>query len=299
MGVLDSIGSFFRWIRALSTNWYFWGSLVVLVGLAAGVFVVIDAVIMPSYTRHDVSTEIPNVKTLPFEQAKRELQQRNLRVQREVGRYNPNVDTGLVVAQTPLPAATVKPGRRVYLTVNAGEVPIVQLPDLTGMSIREAKNRLSSLGLTVGEVQEDSIPSPYANTITKQEPIPGDSLQEGKTVDLWYSAGLGDKDVEVPNLVGLRVREARRFLRRNELRSVVVDPNASAQTPDTTVARRRGKDRSELDSLFVRDQARTPGTKIRAGKEVRLYITDDAEEAARRRRALKEEISSEDAQTAN
>jgi beta-lactam-binding protein with PASTA domain len=150
------------------------------------------------------------------------------------------------------------------------------------MSVREAKNRLSSLDLEVGTVQEDPIPSPYANTITKQDPAAGDSLKEGKTVDLWYSTGLGAENVEVPNVVGYTVADARDFLLRNELRSVVVDTDLSAdETPSQDV---------DVDSLeqeiYVRRQGHAPGDSVRAGTEVRLFTTSDEAEAMERREAL-------------
>jgi beta-lactam-binding protein with PASTA domain len=241
-----------------------------------------------------VSTQVPNVEDTPFTEARARLQEKDLTVQRQVGRYNPNVDTGIVVDQTPLPTSKVKPGRRVYLTVNAGEIPTVRVPDLTGMSVREAKNRISSLNLEVGQVQEDPIPSPYANTITKQKPAPSDSLQQGRPVDLWYSTGLGDTQVEVPNVVGLRVDEAQRFLLQQELRSVVVDTSTASETD----ARRAGRQPPEadraLDSLYVRRQARDPGVRVRAGTEIRLYTTDDAQRAA----ALRREAATADSSAA-
>lgn len=280
-----SFGRSFRgilaWLRALGTNMYFWGGMLVLFGIGLAAYLLVDAVIMPSYTRHDVSTSVPNVEDLPFEKAKTKLQSRSLKVQRQVGRYNPNVDTGIVVDQTPLPTQKVKPGRRVYLTVNAGEVPMVKMPDLSGMSVREAKNRVSSIGLAVGSVQEDPIPSPYANTITKQEPAPNDSLEEGETVALWYSTGLGDQQVDVPNLVGLSVEEAERLLLQRKLRSVLVDTSTS-DDEDPSPASVSPQD-SSAASLYVRRQAHAPGDSVRAGTEIRLYTTEDAEQAAQRR----------------
>jgi beta-lactam-binding protein with PASTA domain len=263
-------------------NLYFWGGVLALLVVGFGAYLVVDAVIMPAYTRHDVSIRVPKVENQSFEEAKTLMQERGLQVQRQVGRYNPNVERGVVVDQTPLPDAKVKPGRRVYLTVNAGELPTLKLPDLTGMSVREAKNRLSSLDLEVGTVQEDPIPSPYANTITKQDPAAGDSLKEGKTVDLWYSTGLGAENVEVPNVVGYTVADARDFLLRNELRSVVVDTDLSAdETPSQDV---------DVDSLeqeiYVRRQGHAPGDSVRAGTEVRLFTTSDEAEAMERREAL-------------
>lgn len=284
MSLRSSFWSAVDWLSALMKNVYFWGGMLGVLVVGFGAYFIVDAVIMPSYTRHDVSIRVPTVENQPYAEAETLMQERGLKVQRQVGRYNPNVERDIVVDQTPLPNAKVKPGRRVYLTVNAGELPTLKLPDLTGMSVREAKNRLSSLGLEVGTVQEDPIPSPYANTITKQEPTPGDSLKEGKTVNLWYSTGLGEENVEVPNVVGYTVADARDFLLRSELRSVVVDTNlASEETSSQDV---------DVDSLeqeiYVRRQGHTPGDSVRAGTEVRLFTTTDEEDAMERREALED-----------
>lgn len=284
MSARPSFWSAIDWLRSLMKNIYFWGGVGVLLMIGFVAYLVVDAAIMPAYTRHDVSIRVPNVESRPFEEAKSLMQDRSLQVQRQVGRYNPNVDRGIVVDQTPLPSAKVKPGRRVYLTVNAGELPTVRLPDLTGMSVREAKNRLSSLDLEVGTVQEDPIPSPYANTITKQTPTPGDSLKEGKSVDLWYSTGLGDQEVAVPNVVGYTVSDARDFLLRQELRSVVVDTNL---TGDEGLAQDVDVDSLE-STIYVRRQGHSPDARVQAGTEIRLFTTTDETEAMERREALED-----------
>jgi beta-lactam-binding protein with PASTA domain len=253
----------------------------VLFAVGLGVYLVVDGMIMPSYTRHDVSIQVPDVESLPYKKAQARLSERDLQVQRQVGRYNPNVDTGIVVDQTPLPTSKVKPGRRVYLTVNSGTIPTVRLPDLTGMSVREARNRVTSLGLDVGAVREDPVPSPYANTITKQEPAPNDSLQRGEPVTLWYSTGLGDTQVEVPNVVGQTVEVAQQFLLQRELRSVVVDTSMVGEDapPAETTAD------SAATELFVRRQGQSPGSSVRAGTEIRLFTTTDSEAADSLRQA--------------
>ena len=266
------------WLDALMRNRFFWGGMGILFAIGLGVYILVDGIIMPSYTRHDVSLRVPNVENIAYKKAEKRLQKKDLQVRRQVGRYNPNVDTGVVVDQTPLPKSKVKPGRRVYLTVNAGQIPMVDIPDLSGMSVREAKNRVSSLGLAVGAVQRDPIPAPYPNTITKQRPSPGDSLQEGKTVDLWYSTGLGETEVEVPNVVGQNVEVARRFLLQRELRSVIVDTTAEGSEETASQEGTAGAEAKEKD-VFVRRQGRAPGTSVRAGTEIRLFTTTDSEEA--------------------
>lgn len=266
-----SIKAVFDWCHALLRNSYFWGGLGGLLLLSIAVYFLVDVVVMPSYTRHGVSVRVPDVEDRSFEKARKLVTDRNLKVKRQVGRYNPNVEQEAVVDQNPPPSSYVKPGRRVYLTVNAGEAPMVDAPDLNGISVREAKNRVSSLGLTVGTVDPDPIPAPYPNTITRQKPEPGDSLRKGGIVDLWYSTGLGTDTVQVPTVVGRTVEEAQRRLLRRKLRSVVVDPRTSGSTKDTpqsadTSATRR----------FVQRQGRAPDTRVRTGREIRLFTTEDS-----------------------
>ena len=261
----------FDWLRTLFRNLYFWGGLGGLLVLGIGTYFLVDAMIMPSYTRHGVAVRVPDVENRPFKKAKKLTRDRDLTVERQVGRYNPNVAQDVVVDQNPPPNADVKPGRRVYLTVNAGEVPMVDVPDLNGISVREAKNRVSALGLKVGTVNPDSIPSPYPNTITRQQPEPGDSLKTGETVNLWYSTGLGTDTVQVPSVVGQTVETAQSRLRQQKLQATVVDP----RTPDSPRDTSQSADTSAT-KRFVRRQGRDAGTKVRAGTKIRLFTTDDS-----------------------
>jgi len=260
-----------NWLRALLRNSYFWGGVGGLLILAYATYFLVNAIIMPSYTRHGVAVQVPDVEDRSFQKAKQLVRDRDLTVRREVGPYNPNVARETVVDQDPPASSGVKPGRRVYLTVNAGEVPMVSVPDLVGrgISLRDAKNQLSSLGLEPGRVAPDSIPSPYPNTITRQDPEPGDSLKEGETVDLWYSTGLGTSTVQVPSVVGQTVQHAQRLLLRRRLRSVIVDPHR-AETPTST------QQADPPASRFVKRQGRAPDTEVRAGTEIRLFTTDDS-----------------------
>lgn len=260
-----------HWLSSLATNPFFWGGLALLVLVGLSVVFVFNTFVMPSYTRHDAGLTVPNVEQQPFERAAETIQAQGLSVERQEGRFNPNVPQGVVVDQNPPPQSPVKPGRRVYLTVNSGEAPTVVLPDLSGTSIREAENRLSALGLKVQSLRADSIPSPYPETITRQRPEPGDSLKIGKGVQLWYSEGLGDRRASVPNLVGLPVETAQQVLLRQKLRSVVVEGDgaeaetASPDEPDENDAR-----------LFVKRQGRQAGTSVRTGTEIRLFATPDS-----------------------
>jgi beta-lactam-binding protein with PASTA domain len=205
---------------------------------------------------------VPDVRNKSYQDAARILTTQNLEVERVVERFNPRLPRDVVIDQTPGPDTIVKPGRHVFVTVNSGQALMVKVPRVRDLSLREAENRLKAVGLNVEDLLPDTIPSPYPNTITRQNPAPGDSLPQGAGVQLWYSTGLGQIYVQVPDLIGLTVTEARQQLLDLKLRPVVVgEPEEEAV----------------LDEQEVRRQSREPGSEIREGSEVRIF-TEDAEE---------------------
>lgn len=239
-----------NYTRSLLTNGYFWGGLVLLSLLAAGLYVVVDDGLMPAYTRQDVAIQVPDVSGLPFDEARARLAALELQAERQEQRFNPNVPLNAVVDQRPPAQTPVKPGRRIYLTVNSGTVPTVVVPAVEGISLREALNRLRTLGLRVDsvDVQPDSIPSPDPNTVTRQEPGGGETVPQGTHVQLWYSTGLGEEYVTVPDVSGMPTDDARAFLLDRRLRSVVIG-----------------------EAGAVRKQSPEPGTRVREGSQIRLF----------------------------
>lgn len=266
-------------LRLLVKNEYFWGGLVVLLAVAGLAYYVFNSVVMPAYTRYDVTVTVPDVHNQPFEQAAQTLRENDLEVERVTTRnYNPDIPRNTVLDQTPPENTQVKPGRRIYLTVNSGSTPMVQIPNVEGMSLREGINRVRTVGLNVEDTRPDSIPSPYPNTITRQEPTAGDSLREGSGVTLWYSTGLGDEYVEVPDVTGLPIDEAQERLNERKIRSIVVESGPSDEEAAASEEESLASGLEPAATDTVARQSRDPGTSVRAGFEVRLYL--DGEEEA-------------------
>ena len=85
---------------------------------------------------------------------------------------------------------------------------------------------------------------------------------DASTVTLWYSTGPSDTYEMVPDVVGLTVREARQVLLGNKLRALAV-----------------GVDEQDADEMTVLRQSREPGTRVRGGYEIRLFVTEEASES--------------------
>lgn len=244
--------------RSLLTNGYFWAGVAGIVAVGALLLVLLDAAIMPAYTRQGASVQVPAVERQGFEDAEAVLQRAGLKVERVMRRYDPGRRRGEVIEQEPRAGTVVKPGRLVYLTVNEGVQPRVRVPQLVGVSLREARTRLEALGLRISEERPDTIPSPYKNTITQQAPSAGVQVPPSTGVTLWYSTGPSDEMVTVPDVTGKTVAMARAELLAHQLRALVVD----ARGPDA-------------ESQLVKRQSREPGTRVRGGFEVRLFVTAD------------------------
>ena len=60
--------------------------------------------------------------------------------------------------------AKVKRGRKIYLTLNASDFEMIQIPKITGITVRQARKTIESLGFIFGEIE-------YVDDIARDEVI--------------------------------------------------------------------------------------------------------------------------------
>ena len=63
--------------------------------------------------------------------------------------YVPAFDPGVILEQRPAAGTEVKPGRRIYVTVNSSQQRMIDVPYVAGYSLRQAKNILETAGLEI------------------------------------------------------------------------------------------------------------------------------------------------------
>ena len=107
----------------------------------------------------------------------------------------------------------------------------VKVPNLVGLTVNEARDRLDGLNL-VADVDEDFSNKPDDEVIG-QDPERGTTIEEGDTVTLVVSKG--SRKVTVPELIGLKEQEARNQLRQNDLRVGQVEERADPDVPEGEV----------------------------------------------------------------
>ena len=123
---------------------------------------------------------------------------------------NPDVPAGQVISQSPEAGTSVKEQRTVHLVVSKG-VGDITVPDLTDMTVDQAKQRLKDLGLVIGKISTDSNSDKPDGVILMQSP-PGDSkVSKGAVIDITVNK-IKSKQTQVPSLVGMTIKDAKAAL---------------------------------------------------------------------------------------
>ncbi|MGM0506762.1 MAG: PASTA domain-containing protein [Bacteroidota bacterium] len=201
-------------IRRQILRWTLAAAAVAFIG-AAGL-IAADNWIMPSYTNYQEGVTIPDVTKLSYDEASELLSTYGLRYEVLDRRSHAAYPANYIIDQAPVAGQVVKPNRKIYLTVNTTEAPTATVPDLTNMSLRNARIQLQNSQLQPGVVSYES--SRYRNTVLRQSLPPGEVVPQGTSIDLAVSDGLGDRMVDVPDLHGEPLPDAQRKIREAGLR---------------------------------------------------------------------------------
>lgn len=123
----------------------------------------ISTFLLDWWTRHGQNVVVPDVKGMHYDKACELLEDKDFEVVLQDSVYEDGVAPGTVVAQNPKDSVEVKPGRTIYLTINAFYPRTVSLPALTDISVRQAKTILEGLG--VKNIKLKEVPSEYQDLV--------------------------------------------------------------------------------------------------------------------------------------
>jgi len=177
------------------------------------IYLLIDKIIMPAYTRHGQETEVPDLTSLVYEDAREVLDRLDLEIVEEAKKFDTSNEypIGVVMSQNPRPGSSVKKGRRIYVIVSKGE-PTVEVPRLLGGSERNAIFQIEHLGLKLGEIRyEHSDLNPVGNIINQSIPV-GREVKLGTVIDIVVSLGRFPDQFIVPNIIGRSLKEAKKMI---------------------------------------------------------------------------------------
>ncbi len=141
---------------------------------------------------------VPAIVNLPRDAADQALTERTLTAGQVTEDFSETVPQGSVISQDPAPDTQVKRGTPVAYVVSKGRRPI-DVPDVTGKPLAEAKQTLEALGLQVVEDPAVNSDTVAQGSVVSQQP-PGGQLHQGDTVRLVPSKG--PVLVAVPQVTG-------------------------------------------------------------------------------------------------
>ncbi len=171
------------------------------------------------YTKHGQGLNVPELKGLSLTQAISQLDELGLRYEID-SVYIMDKTPGIVTDQDPEANTFVKDNRTIYLTINTAQAPNVKFPDIENKSFREARSILESYRLKIGDTtyKPDVARDVVLETFFGGQTIKtGELLPTGSIINLTLGDGRGNEDVELPNVMGFPLDEARFSLRGSML----------------------------------------------------------------------------------
>lgn len=99
---------------------------------------------------------------------------------------------------------------------NYMDIPVVEVPDIVGMNVEDARKELAQVGLQL-EMQNEGVHHPdiVEGNIISQYPLGGELVRQTRNVRITVS--LGPAILTTPNLTGLTIREANVILDNQKL----------------------------------------------------------------------------------
>lgn len=127
--------------------------------------------------------------------------------------FRPGTEGGRILTQDPKGGTAVKRGRKFYVTVTAYTAEDAVLPELAGLTVRQAVSELHNCGLECGRLK--FVEDPYKNTIIDQtckgkSIYAGQQISRGSVVDLVVGLGDGTGSSIVPFIIGKTQAKAHR-----------------------------------------------------------------------------------------
>ncbi len=246
----------------------FWKHLTAIAGIGISItfFIFIGLKI---YTKHGRAYAVPDLRGLTVEEAEMVTRARKLKHKVADSVFIALEDRGTVVDQNPAPNFRVKENRTIFLTINAMNPERISMPDVTGVSLRQARVILETHGLEVGRLIY--VPDIALNNVLNQQYQekdikPGELIIRGESIDLVLGEGLSTRTTPIPDLISMNQEEAKNRILEHSL-------NLGATLYDTTI----NSSDDSLNAFVWRQRPEySEDEQIRLGSLIDLWLSLDS-----------------------
>jgi hypothetical protein len=215
-----------------------------------------DRVVMPIIVHRGGTSVVPNLVDLNLQQADSILAQDDLQLQIIAEEADSSKQPGTILSQIPALGTKIKEGRMVKVKVSKAEEAVI-VPQLKGISVRQAELLLAQATLQLGEVSWVSSDSFPRDVVIENVPASGLSVPPGILVNIVASLGAMPDTVMMPDLVGKNIDEGRKMLQEIGLQ----------------IGKIKSKRNDDFLPGTVLDQSIPPGDKVLRGTEIDLVVS--------------------------
>ena len=191
--------------------------LIALIFFSLSGIVILDYFILPNYVGYNNEHYLPDVRGEYLEKATYQLRSLRFYTKPILIPYSESHTPGTVIKMFPRAFTKVKEGRTIDLTI-AGKDEDIEIPDISNLSLRNAKLTLTKLGLGI-----DTIIYEYDNVISDgyisfQLPRKGQTVKSSTNMTLGVSRGAPPDYYIIPDIVNYSLTRARKSIINEGLR---------------------------------------------------------------------------------
>ena len=223
--------------------------------------VILDYFILPNYVGYNNEHYLPDVRGEYLEKATYQLRSLRFNTKPILIPYSESHTPGTVIKMFPRAFTKVKEGRTIDLTI-AGKDEDIEIPDISNLSLRNAKLTLTKLGLGI-----DTIIYEYDNVISDgyisfQLPRKGQTVKSSTNMTLGVSRGAPPDYYIIPDIVNYSLTRARKSIINEGLRVGEITYEFQPELVPNTVI----------------EQNMTAGMRVSFPASINLLISTDKEE---------------------
>ena len=225
------------------------------------------SILLAVLTHHGQEIVVPDFTNMKVSEAEYAASMADLKVEVTDSVYIRRMGRGVVYTQNPKAGSKVKKNRRVILTINSVNPRKVVMPDLVGLSMRQAKAEISARGLVLGRliyVEDMATNNVLKQLLGNYQVKAGAQVLSGSPIDLVVGLNPNDDVTYIPDVRGMKYLRAVDGLQTSSL-------NIGRLSFDKSV-----KNYSDsLDAVVTRQSPSASSEPVRMGSKVNLTLSKE------------------------
>ncbi|MCI4445399.1 MAG: PASTA domain-containing protein [Candidatus Aminicenantes bacterium] len=165
------------------------------------------AVISSQIILNDEMVNVPDIVGKTIDQARSELQKRDLSLSISGSQFSDEVERGRILVQDPAPGSRIKVNRTISVTISNGRESAT-VPNFVGKSLEQSINNLRQVGLVKGPLSQIHTPQYPAGKVIAQNPPPQTVVERSTPVGFLVSQGEAEPKYIMPDLIGRKINQA-------------------------------------------------------------------------------------------